>query len=103
MADSIVERLREWDDGIISTHYKGCWDSHPVCAILLAADAIEELTAERDAQETIISDLTVAVDRLRAEVERLRAAGNALAEARSRQVVVTPDPLLDAWNEARRG
>ena len=35
--------------------------------------------------------------------ERLRAAGDALAEARSRQVVVTPDPLLDAWEEARRG
>ena len=59
MSDDIVERLRRWDDGRISTHYEGCWNSHPVCAILLAADAIEERDAE--------------IERLRAEVERLRA------------------------------
>ena len=40
MSDDIVERLRRWDDGRISTHYEGCWNSHHVCAILLAADAI---------------------------------------------------------------
>jgi hypothetical protein len=55
--DDIVQRLRNWDDGRVSTHYEGCWDSHPVCAILLAADAIETRDAE--------------VMRLRAEVERL--------------------------------
>ena len=64
MADDIVERLRKWDDGRISTHYEGCWDSHPVCAIVLAADAIEALTAERDASRLIISDLTAEVERL---------------------------------------
>ena len=36
-----------------------------------AADAIEELTVERDASRLIISDLTAEVDRLRAENERL--------------------------------
>ena len=55
--DDIVERLRRWDDGRISTHYEGCWDSHPVCAIVLAADTIEARDAE--------------IVRLRAEVERL--------------------------------
>jgi ABC-type nitrate/sulfonate/bicarbonate transport system substrate-binding protein len=39
-------RLRNWDDGRVFTHYEGCWDSHPVCAILLAADAIEAQQAE---------------------------------------------------------
>jgi len=57
VSGDIVERLRRWDDGRISTHYEGCWDSHPVCAILLAADAIEA----RDA-----------------EIERLRAVLNAI-------------------------
>ena len=46
MTDSIVEWLREWDDGRISTHYEGCMDAHPVCAILFAADAIEARDAE---------------------------------------------------------
>ena len=46
MSGDIVERLRNWDDGRVSTHYEGCWDSHPVCAILLAADAIEARDAE---------------------------------------------------------
>ena len=44
-----MQRLRRWDDGRISTHYEGCWDSHPVCAILLAADVIERLRAAGDA------------------------------------------------------
>jgi hypothetical protein len=44
--DDIVQRLRNWDDGRVSTHYEGCWDSHPVCVILLAADAIEARDAE---------------------------------------------------------
>ena len=65
MADDIVERLRRWDDGIISTHWAGCMDTHPECAILFAADAIEA----RDAENA----------RLWAEIERLR---NALKEVR---------------------
>jgi hypothetical protein len=56
-SNDIVERLRDWDEGRETTHYEDCWDHHPVCAILLAADAIEQ----RDA-----------------EIERLRAAGDAL-------------------------
>jgi nitrate reductase assembly molybdenum cofactor insertion protein NarJ len=65
---SIVEQLRRWDDGRISTHYEGCWDSHPVCAILLAADAIEARDAE--------------IERLRAEVEQVRLAIATWREAR---------------------
>ena len=44
--DDIVKRLRSWDDGRISTHWAGCMDTHPVCAILFAADAIEARDAE---------------------------------------------------------
>ena len=76
MSGDIVERLRRWDDGRISTHYEGCWDSHPICAILLAADAIDA----RDAK-----------------IERLRAAGDALAE-----VADEWPELVEAWREARR-
>ena len=99
--DDIVERLRRWDDGRISTHYEGCWDSHPVCAIVLAADAIDDLTVERDATRLIISDLT-------AEVDRLRAAGDALAEALDDLCYSycgneADADLVDAWQEARRG
>ena len=76
MSGDIVERLRNWDDDRISTHYEGCWDWHPVCAILVAAD----------------------------EIERLRAAGDALAEAcafvRAHPPEVTRS--LAAWQEARR-
>jgi hypothetical protein len=49
VSGDIVERLRNWDDGGVSTHYEGCWDLHPVCAILLAADEIERLRAAGDA------------------------------------------------------
>lgn len=68
-------------------------------------DTIEDLTAERDASRLIISDLT-------AEVERLRAAGDALAEVAAQVCPwITPmamphrDRLRDAiatWGEARR-
>ena len=37
--DDIVERLRRWDDGRISTHWAGCMDAHPECAILFAVAA----------------------------------------------------------------
>ena len=109
-SDDIVERLRRWDDGGISTHWTGCFDSHPVCAIVFAADAIEardaeivrlraELAAERVGRAwIIINDLT-------AEVERLRTAGDALAAARHRDLgrSTLDDQLLDAWQESRRG
>lgn len=85
--DDIVQRLRRWDGGI-STHWVGCFDSHPVCAIRLAADAIEA----RDA-----------------EIERLRAAGDALAEVALLAVVCCRDNEVEqcnrayaAWQEARR-
>ncbi len=62
--DDIVQRLRRWDGGI-STHWVGCFDSHPVCAIRFAADAIEA----RDAEIKRLLDSLAAE---RAEVERLR-------------------------------
>ncbi len=80
MSDDIVERLRNWDDGRVSTHYEGCWDSHPVCAILLAAAAIES----RDA-----------------EIERLRAIGDALIGALENNLMATAVVLVNQWKEAR--
>lgn len=44
--DDIVEDLRRWDDRSISTHWDGCLKFHPVCAIGLAADEIEQLRTE---------------------------------------------------------
>ena len=89
MADDIVVRLRNWDDGRVFTHYEGCWDSHPVCAILLAADAIE-------AQQ--------------AEIERLRAAGDELVASLTPVSFAGPHEAMNrleraylAWGEARRG
>lgn len=81
--DDIVQRLRNWDGGIIS-HWDGCFDSHPVCAIRLAADAIEARDAE--------------IERLQAEVERLRAAGDALYD----EVHPGERDVLRQWREARR-
>jgi hypothetical protein len=63
----------------------GWWDVVPA-----ADDAIEDLTVERDASRLIINDLT-------AEVERLRAAGDALAHAMT-QVASDED-----WSAALRG
>lgn len=87
-SDDIVERLRNWDDGRVSTHYEGCWDSHPVCAILLAADEIERLRAEfsavlgdaiaKDAEvgaaDALANTLRALVAEQHHEIERLRAA-----------------------------
>ena len=81
MSGDIVQRLRNWDDGRVSTHYEGCWDSHPVCAILLAADAIEA----RDA-----------------EIERLRAIGDALIGALENNLMATAVVLVNQWKETRR-
>jgi hypothetical protein len=135
VSDDIVERLRNWDDGRVSTHYEGCWDSHPVCAILLAADAIEARDAEIErlrrwkAEATIVlnqwNEIAGDVNRLhaadylgrslpdivatnlaaeRAEVERLRAAGDALAVAYRKLggLDVMFDAAIAGWEEARR-
>jgi hypothetical protein len=86
--DDIVQRLRRWDGGI-STHWVGCFDSHPVCAIRLAADAIEACDAE--------------IERLRAEVERLME-GMELAWgliANGQYWDRTDGRRYGEWNEAR--
>jgi hypothetical protein len=74
VSGDIVERLRRWDGGI-STHWVGCFDSHPVCAIRFAADAIEARDAE--------------IEQLRAEVERLtdelQQVANEIALAESQE------------------
>jgi hypothetical protein len=77
-ADDIVAHLRSVDVERVSTHYHDCWKSHTVCAMRYAAD----------------------------EIERLRAAGDALAErlrwwtdvAREAAAAV----VLQTWEEARR-
>ena len=95
MSGDIVERLRNWDDGGVSTHYEGFWDLHPVCAILLAADAIEARDAEierlraefsavlgdaiaKDAEvgaaDALANTLRALVAEQHDEIERLRAA-----------------------------
>lgn len=85
MSGDIVERLRRWDDGRISTHWAGCMDTHPECAIVFAADAIEA----RDAK-----------------IERLQAAGDALAT--NYELMLEQDwssfleAVLHEWKEARR-
>jgi hypothetical protein len=52
MHDDIVTRLRSFDVGRGSTHYEGCWKRHMVCALLRAADEIEELRDAGDALAT---------------------------------------------------
>jgi hypothetical protein len=41
--DDIVTRLRRWNDSMVSTHWEGCSNVHPVCQMALAADEIERL------------------------------------------------------------
>lgn len=78
MRGDIVKRLRL--DG-----FTGC-----DCLQCLAADEIERLRAERDTE--------------RAEIERLRAAGDALAEALAwwGKGNDAGDAACEAWQEARR-
>ena len=61
MGDDIVERLRHMEPRNIGE------------LRLDAADAIEELTAEREASRLIISDLRAEVERLRAEHDAIDA------------------------------
>lgn len=68
------------------------------CTDCYAAEVIMDLRAERDAARLIINDLT-------AEVERLRAAGDALAEALTLPFALSSTAARDAWTawqEARR-
>ena len=60
--------------------------------------AVGDLTAERDASRLIINDLT-------AEVERLRAAGDALAVRHRKTFFLDGafDAELRQWEAARRG
>jgi hypothetical protein len=46
MTDDIIQRLRAFDNGYVGTHYDDCWHYHPICAILRAADEIEQLRKE---------------------------------------------------------
>ena len=84
MSSDIVERLRRWDDGRISTHYEGCIDTHPVCAILWAARIIEERDADL-AAERAISDELFACTYASLESGRLERARAAWQEARREQ------------------
>ena len=52
--DDIVEVLRSYDDGRMSTHSPDCWKYHQRCALLVAADEIDRLQAQRDADGDIL-------------------------------------------------
>ena len=128
MSGDIVERLRAevvpcpgkgWDGNGVQHCAECCFGTGVDAAtadelrvMVLArdaADTIKNLTAERDASRLMISDLT-------AEVERLRAAGDALADNLRRRAALSDMPpllrgdgswanvgqALDAWKEARR-
>lgn len=64
-------------------------------AVALWAKSVASLNA---ALITLTADLAAE----RSEVERLRTAGDALAEGRLKVCVLHPDPLVAAWEEARR-
>jgi hypothetical protein len=66
VSGDIVERLRRWVLILPSSHYEGCWDSHPVCAILLAADAIEA----RDAEIERLREHSVMLNRVSWEIDK---------------------------------
>ena len=113
--DDIVERLREYAS-VVQRDYYDDGDLPKQ-----AADAIEDLTVERDASRLIISDLTAEVERLweqnhelstryvelldtldatRFERDRLRAAGDALAEFAGDNPWAHLD--IATWEAARR-
>ena len=93
MADSIVERLRRWDDGGISTHHNDCIDTHWRCAILFAADAIEERDAE-------IMRLRASADHL---AQALRVVLHDRPSAHTDNVWAVINHALITYEEARRG
>lgn len=85
MDDNIVASLRysaEWIKEMEHESWLGTAELQ-----IEAADAIQQRDAE--------------IKRLRAEIERLRAAGDALVGTHA--CFGFPDPLIAAWQEARRG
>lgn len=71
-------------------------------------DAIR-LASAAESQAAVIAKFVANVDELEDryvekldEIKRLRAAGDALADARLKVCVMHPDPLLAAWQEARK-
>ena len=77
MADDIVAHLADMatDHGRHCTHYEGCHVYHLECAALMVC----------------------------AEIERLQAAGDEMADAATRQQWSRLDVAVAAWQEARRG
>ena len=77
MADDIVTHLANLatDHASYRTHYEACHLYHLECAALIVCD----------------------------EIERLRALGDALADAAIRQQWSRLDVAVAAWQEARRG
>jgi len=121
--DDIVTVLRRLaDDGRIGTHYENCWQNHRGCALMAAAAEIERLEAarkqllnaargymdmvceERDNNERLKAERDAERDTMRTEIDRLRAAGDALAEVVAwwGEGTSTGDAVLAAWEEARR-
>ena len=52
---TIQDALRNFaNDGRMSTHYENCWKFHPKCAMMYAADVIDEylrITMRADADD----------------------------------------------------
>ena len=83
MADDIVTRLRAHlvkRDMTPRTHWDGCIESHPICALAWALDEIKELRAAGDALAEALHGWINGMDAFTDDAERLRA-----------------------WQEARRG
>lgn len=95
MTDDIVDRIRE--------EAKSQTTLGQALALLRVADEIEGLTEERDdwkiAYNQAFNELGYAVD----ELERLRAAGDALVNALEAGEVQETKIRMDDWKKARRG
>ena len=99
----VTQVIQRWSDTTISTHYDGCWEWHPHCAIAILANEIERLRTEVGAADALANTLRTLVAEQHDEIEWLRAAGDALAEAVGDDA---DDPWIlatfEAWQEARR-
>ena len=103
MADDIVTHLANLatDHGSYRTHYEGCHLYHLECAALIVCDEIERLRAQEQ-------DLRMYAEQDACEIERLRSAGDALAEALhgwcNGMDAFTDDwERLRVWQQARCG
>ena len=98
MGDDIVTHLANLatDHASYRTHYEACHLYHLECAALIVCDEIERLRAQEQ-------DLRMYAEQDACEIEQLRAAGDEIADAATRQQWSRLDVAVAAWQEARRG